>query len=181
MLSSGRRAGGDVAVKAARGTRRVSPLLNLHGRPDHSGHARAPFWVEQGLVVGGSCKSATCADDEKPTRAGRRLADSGEVKTVYNFHVADYHTYYVGVNTGLVWTHNSSGHVYEVGTANNLQTPLSRDASQPRPAITRGRTARRQLESEEQGGQRAGNPAPHFRARGRHGSAGGPDHAGQRS
>ena len=37
------------------------------------------------------------------------LLDTGEWETLYNFHVADHHTYFIGVHEWgfSVWTHNA--------------------------------------------------------------------------
>jgi hypothetical protein len=90
---------------------RVSPLLNLHVgeqvirvTPEH------PFWVwGKGWLAAAFLEPG----DLLSSHDGRWLAvecvtDAGEVATVYNLRVAEYHTYFVGCpEWGFsVWAHN---------------------------------------------------------------------------
>jgi hypothetical protein len=93
---------------------RVSPVLNLRvaGQLLRT-TGEHPFWAAnrgrwlpaRELKVG----------DQLRTRCGSLVAveaveDSGEVETVYNWRIADYHTYYVSaVEDGVsVWAHNAA-------------------------------------------------------------------------
>jgi len=103
---------GGVEVKAVEEVFvRVAPVLNLHvgahvirTTGEHPFYALGRGWVfAQELAVG----------DKLSTHEGRWVAvegvtDSGEVTTVYNVRVADYHTYFVGcAEWGFsVWAHN---------------------------------------------------------------------------
>lgn len=89
---------------------RASPLLALRvcGREIRTTNEH-PFYV-QGKGPGCSRRATSCG---RPTADGRWLpvesiADTGDVATVYNFRVAEYHTYYVGSpHWGFaVWSHN---------------------------------------------------------------------------
>ena len=96
---------------------RVSPILNVYvaGQVLRT-TGEHPFWVEN-RGEGGTWLAARdmSAGDWLRTRDGSLVAvegleDSGLVETVYNWRIADYHTYYVGVATWSfsVWCHNSS-------------------------------------------------------------------------
>ncbi len=92
---------------------RASPLLALRvcGREirttnEHPFYVQGKGWVKAWLLSPG---------DLLRTADGRWLpvesiADTGDVATVYNFRVAEYHTYYVGSpHWGFaVWSHNSN-------------------------------------------------------------------------
>ncbi len=70
-----------------------------------------PFYVEsQGFVKAGELGIGTSI----VTRAGPSVqlvsVSSGAAQTVYNFEVADYHTYFVGL--GEVWVHNTCVDTY---------------------------------------------------------------------
>ena len=94
---------------------RVSPVLHMRvaGQVLRT-TGEHPFWVEnrrswvpaRELAIG----------DLLLTRCGGRVAvegvaDSGKVETVYNWRIADYHTYFVGGSDWdfSVWAHNSYG------------------------------------------------------------------------
>jgi hypothetical protein len=108
--------GADVAIKQVREVfTRVSPVLNLHagGRvirvtPEHPFWAAGRGWVPAVLLRIGD---VLLTSDNRPVPV-EGVAESGEVVTVYNFHVADWHTYFVGrPDWGFdAWTHNSTGH-----------------------------------------------------------------------
>ncbi len=71
-----------------------------------------PFWVEgRGWVAAAFLRIGDMlrtSDDRSMMVEG--VASSGQVSTVYNFHVVDYRTYYVGDQAwGFdVWTHNAA-------------------------------------------------------------------------
>jgi hypothetical protein len=91
---------------------RTSPVWNVHvagqvirTTPEH------PFWV---LRRGWIPARMLDIGDLLGTRNGllvpvEGLADSGAVETVYNWRIADYHTYFVSAaNTEIsIWTHNA--------------------------------------------------------------------------
>ena len=91
---------------------RLAPVLNLHvGGRIIGTTAEHPFWVEgRGwtkaieLRIGDVLHSD---DGQRITVEG--VADSGRVQTVYNFRVAEYHTYFVGGESWdfSVWAHNA--------------------------------------------------------------------------
>ena len=106
--------------------------------------AEHPFWVEgRGwtkaieLRIGDVLHSD---DGQRITVEG--VADSGRVQTVYNFRVAEYHTYFVGsAEWGFsVWAHNAdcSGELRLGGqqARDNLRSALGlvSDAGAPRAA-----------------------------------------------
>jgi hypothetical protein len=90
----------------------ASPIWNVHlagqvirTSPEH------PFWVEgRGWIPAVMLEIGDCL-----TTRDRRLvpvdgvADSGAVETVYNWRVAEYHTYFVGSEEWgfSVWAHNA--------------------------------------------------------------------------
>jgi YD repeat-containing protein len=84
---------------------------------DHPFYAEGQGWIVAGdLAIGNSIA----------TRAGPRLGDSGSTtvvgtevrdreKTVYNFEVDDWHSYFIGNSKqNAVWVHNSNGCPYPV-------------------------------------------------------------------
>jgi hypothetical protein len=90
---------------------RVSPLLNLHVRgwvirttPEHPFYVDRRGWIPTGMLeVGDLLRSHD--GQFVPVEA---VASSGEVTTVYNVRVAEYHTYFVGSERWgfSVWAHN---------------------------------------------------------------------------
>ena len=91
---------------------RVSPVINLHinGRIIRT-TAEHPFYVvNRGWIPAGELQSGDVLQShDKHHVHVEGVADSGEVTTVYNFRVAEYHTYFVGTaEWGFsVWTHNA--------------------------------------------------------------------------
>jgi hypothetical protein len=94
--------------------RRTAALLNLHaGGQVIRTTAPHPFYVQD--------RGWTAASDLKPGDLLRShdgqwaavdaVTDSGEVATVYNLQVADYHTYFVGSREWAfsAWAHNACG------------------------------------------------------------------------
>ena len=89
---------------------RVSPLLRLvigdreiRVTPEHPFYAEGRGWIATGLLEVG---------DKLHTLEGERLAvrlveETGEVKTVYNFRVAEFSTYFLGADDWrfAIWTH----------------------------------------------------------------------------
>ena len=78
---------------------RVSPVLNLHvGRriirvtPEHPLWVWGRGWVSAKLLEPGD----KLRSDDEEWIAVEAVTDSGEVTTVYNLRVAQYHTYFVG-------------------------------------------------------------------------------------
>ena len=95
---------------------RVSPALNLHvGGQVLRTTVEHPFWVKDiGWVPAGSLKSgdllSTYEGEWVPVEG---IDDKGEVETVYNLRVADYHTYFVtcGEIGWSLWAHNADRYV----------------------------------------------------------------------
>jgi len=109
-------AGGVVGVGPnARGDLRVAGQV-LRTTGEH------PFWVEnrQSWLPAGELKVGdllrTCCGS---LVAVEEVEDSGQVETVYNWRIADYHTYYVSAIEGgvSIWAHNA---LYEVGEYDEL-------------------------------------------------------------
>jgi hypothetical protein len=119
---------------------RVAPIVNLHvagqilrTTAEHPFYVEGKGWLPAGMVEVG---------DLLRTRCGRlvaveRVADSGEVTTVYNWRIAEYHTYFVSMiqESYSFWAHNAcvyqaseeNGTVRYVGVANrNLTYDLPR-------------------------------------------------------
>jgi hypothetical protein len=105
--------GGPVALKAVEEVFvRVAPVWNLHvaGRIIRT-TAEHPFYAEgKGWLPCWALRSG----DRLHTKDGRLVAvegvaDSGAVETVYNWRVADFHTYFVGDQEWgfSVWAHNA--------------------------------------------------------------------------
>lgn len=90
---------------------RVAPIWNVHvaGQILRT-TAEHPFWVElRGWIPAAMLEIG----DVLLTRDGRQVpvegvADSGEVKTVYNWRIGDYHTYFVSATEegASLWAHN---------------------------------------------------------------------------
>jgi hypothetical protein len=106
---------GPLALKALEeGFVRVSPVLNLQvGGQLLRTTGEYPFWV----VIRGRWLPARelKVGDQLRTRCGslvpvEGLEDSGQVETVYNWRIADYHTYYVSATEdgASVWAHNAT-------------------------------------------------------------------------
>jgi hypothetical protein len=109
---------GELALKAVEEVFvRVAPILNVHvaGQILRTTFEH-PFYVEgQGWTPAGQLRIG----DRVRARDGslvyvEGVADSGEVTTVYNWRVADYHTYFVSATQeGIsIWVHNATYHVY---------------------------------------------------------------------
>jgi hypothetical protein len=90
----------------------VSPIINLHVAGQIIRTTREhPFYVEgRGWVPAANLT----AGDLLSTRDGGLLpvegvADSGQVETVYNWRIAEYHTYFVAARDpgASVWAHNN--------------------------------------------------------------------------
>jgi RHS repeat-associated protein len=89
----------------------VSPVLNLHvgglvirTTPEHPFYVQGRGWIPAAMLEAGDLLRSH--DGQRlPVEA---LTNSGEVTTVYNLRVADYHTYFVGsARWGFsVWSHN---------------------------------------------------------------------------
>jgi hypothetical protein len=91
---------------------RVAPILNVQVAGQVLRTTREhPFYVEgKGWLPAGALE----VGDLLRTRGGQfvaveGIADSGEVTTVYNWRIADYHTYYVSATPegASVWAHNA--------------------------------------------------------------------------
>ena len=92
---------------------RQGEILNLHvgGRvikttPEHPFYVKDQGWTAAGELEIGDLLSTEAAGGWV---AVEDVLDTGQVETVYNFRVADYHTYFVGsTHWGFsVWVHNS--------------------------------------------------------------------------
>jgi hypothetical protein len=90
----------------------VAPILNVHvggqiirTTREHPFYVEGRGWLAAALLHIGDLLRTR---DGKPLRV-EGVADSGQVTTVYNWRIADYHTYFVGsCNWGLsVWAHNT--------------------------------------------------------------------------
>jgi hypothetical protein len=97
---------------------RVAPIMNLHVAGQIIRTTREhPFYVEgRGWIAAAFLEIG----DRLSTRDGtvvavEGVANSGQVKTVYNWRIAEYHTYFVGADrSGFgVWAHNASYSVTE--------------------------------------------------------------------
>lgn len=93
---------------------RVAPVLNLHvaGQIIRT-TCEHPFWVENKRVW--LPAGALEIGDLVRTRGGmlvpvQGVADSGEVATVYNWRISEFHTYYVSATEiGVsIWAHNTT-------------------------------------------------------------------------
>ena len=91
---------------------RQGEILNLHvgGRvmattPEHPFYVQDKGWIPAGELQIGDLLSTEAGD----WIAVEDLLDTGEIATVYNLRVADYHTYFVGsTHWGFsVWVHNT--------------------------------------------------------------------------
>jgi hypothetical protein len=91
---------------------RVAPVLNLHvgGRvirttAEHPFYVRGRGWIPAGMLEAGELLRS----HDGGWLAVDVLTDSGEVTTVYNLRVAEYHTFFVGCEEwGFgVWAHNA--------------------------------------------------------------------------
>jgi hypothetical protein len=118
---------------------RVAPVLNLHvgGRVIRT-TAEHPFYVHgKGWITARELLPGDWLDSHDGQRiAVEAVTDSGEVTTVYNLRVAEYHTYFVGSRQWgfSVWAHNAK---YEV-----VRTPQGlkiRNKETKKFAIGRGR------------------------------------------
>jgi hypothetical protein len=93
---------------------RVSAVLNLHvsGRIIRT-TAEHPFYVVgKGWVAAAFLRNGDLLQShDKRYIPVARIADGGEVTTVYNLRVADYHTYFVGSPMWgcSIWAHNRCG------------------------------------------------------------------------
>ncbi|MBA4192718.1 MAG: hypothetical protein C0467_32530, partial [Planctomycetaceae bacterium] len=91
---------------------RFAPVLNLHAGGRIIGTtAEHPFWVEG---KGWTNAIDLRIDDVLVSHDGQQItvegvADSGRIQTVYNFRVADFHTYFVGCDEWgfSIWAHNA--------------------------------------------------------------------------
>jgi hypothetical protein len=91
---------------------RISPLLRLRAggheirvTPEHAFYAEGRGWLAAGfLEVGDRLHTLECV--KAPVE---EISQTSEVVTVYNFSVADFHTYFVGTPAWKfsVWTHNT--------------------------------------------------------------------------
>ncbi|MEZ6139477.1 MAG: polymorphic toxin-type HINT domain-containing protein [Zavarzinella sp.] len=77
----------------------VAPILNLHvgGRiicttAEHPFYEKDQVWVPAKFLQPGDLLQS----EEQQYLPVEGVADSGEVETVYNFRISDYHTYFVG-------------------------------------------------------------------------------------
>jgi len=91
---------------------RVSPILNLHvGGKIIRTTGEHPFYVDgRGWVPAAFLEIGDLLQShDKKLIPVEGVADSGEVTTVYNFRIADYHTYFVGSDAWSfsVWAHNN--------------------------------------------------------------------------
>ncbi len=91
---------------------RVAPILNVHvGGQVLRTTSEHPFWVVgKGWLNAGSLQIG----DMLTTRDGslvrvEGIADSGDVTTVYNWRIADHHTYFVSASADAasIWAHNA--------------------------------------------------------------------------
>ena len=91
---------------------RLAPIMELvvgarliRTTPEHPFFVRGRGWVCAKELTAGD---RLCSEDGT-TVAVERIADSGELATVYNVRVADFHTYFVGSRAWgfSVWAHNA--------------------------------------------------------------------------
>jgi len=100
--------------------------------------AEHPFYVhERGWTAAGELE----AGDLLATGDGRWIAveacyNTGRFETVYNFRIADHHTYFVeGGEWGFaVWVHNSYGQIHRIATDKSIKSGW---AAQSRPFLVK--------------------------------------------
>ena len=77
--------------------------------------AEHPFWVDgRGWTAAGELKAGdNLLTADKSKLPVESVSESGDTETVYNFRVADWHTYFVGNEDWdfEVWVHNACGGV----------------------------------------------------------------------
>ncbi len=125
---------------------RVSPIMNLHvgGRiigttAEHPFFVQGRAWIPTAMLeIGDLLRSH---DGQWLTVEG--IADSGQVQTVYNLRVAEYHTYFVAASAWgfSVWSHNSYAvHTTSNANASSIASSGVRPGSwvQPFPATAEG-------------------------------------------
>ena len=80
----------------------------LTGTPEHpSWSATRNAWVNMGELRTG--ETLSLADGSTATVSSCRVEYLAKPISVYNFEVADWHTYHVGSTAGWVWVHNRCG------------------------------------------------------------------------
>jgi Pretoxin HINT domain len=91
---------------------RVAPILNLHiagqiirTAPEHPFYVEGRGWIPAAMLTIGDV--LLTRDDRLVPVEG--IADSGRVETVYNWRIAEYHTYFVSATACApsVWAHNA--------------------------------------------------------------------------
>jgi serpin B len=105
--------GGKVERKPVEATfRRYAELIQLHvGGQTIRATSEHPFFVQgKGWTPLGELRRGDLlATDEGSWMSVERVTSSGQIEPVYNFRVADFHTYFVGGRTWKfsLWTHNN--------------------------------------------------------------------------